>query len=154
MPVPPMPDSIDTASDAEAVIARIQDTIERLHLIVQRETALIRAARLKEATALEEEKRTLAGEYQCHLEIVRRHGPRLSRFDPEGIRQLLDAHASLQKELTVNLAVVGTARGVTEDIIRNVSDRVARRQMPSVYGASGTQNTRPAHAPVSLSRTF
>ncbi len=156
--IPPAPEQpvIETADDALAVLARIHDTVERLHLIVQRETELMRAAKLHDAAGLEEEKRTLAGEYQRHIELVRRHSERISTLAPEAVASLRARHESFQIDLEVNMAVLGTARAVAEDIMRTVASRVGEQhQGPKTYGSSGSvTGNRPSTTPLSVSRSL
>ncbi|GGE40547.1 hypothetical protein GCM10007276_17370 [Agaricicola taiwanensis] len=147
--------AIESALDAESVLRQISDTVERLHLIVQRETELMRASRLVEAAGLEEEKRVLAGEYQRHIELVRRHSERISSLAPQSIADLRSRHENFQADLEVNLAVLGTARAVAEDIMRTVASRVGQQhQGPATYGASGTASNKAQAAPLSVSRSL
>ena len=138
---------VASAAEAAGLIARLSDTVERLHLVVTRETELLRAARLADAALLEPEKRALSGEYQCFLEVVRRNAVALSRLAPEPVARLRDRHGGLQDALAVNLAVVGTARAVAEDIMRGLAERVAASERPSGYGAGGAAAGRPAAPP-------
>jgi flagellar biosynthesis/type III secretory pathway chaperone len=146
---------IETASEAESVLQQIADTVERLHLIVQRETELMRASKLVEAAGLEQEKRVLAGEYQRHIELVRRHQERIAALAPESVTALRARHESFQTDLEVNMAVLGTARAVAEDIMRTVASRVGQQhQGPATYGASGAANTKVKATPLSVSRSL
>jgi hypothetical protein len=120
---------------------------------MQRETELIRAAKLKEAGQLVDDKATLAGLYQRELEAVRAAASVIGRLVPDRAEVLRHRLAGLQETLSVNLAVVGTARAVAEDMMRTVADEVAKRERPAVYGAHG--QVAPSHkgpTPVSLSR--
>jgi hypothetical protein len=129
----PMP----TRDEAGQMVDRIVETVERLNSIMQRETELIRAARLKEAGSLVEDKATLAGVYQRELEAVRAAAAVIGRLVPERAEVLRHRLAGLQETMSVNLAVVGTARAVAEDMMRTVADEVSKRERPAVYGMSG-----------------
>jgi len=139
--------------EACALVDRITETVRRLDSLMQQETELIRAARLGDAARLVDDKATLSGLYQRELEAVRAAAGVIGRLVPERSEALRQELAGLQQTLSVNLAVVGTARAVAEDMMRTVADEVAQRERPAVYGASGTTAAqRPRSAPVSLSR--
>jgi hypothetical protein len=142
----------ETEAAAEEMLARLADTVERLHLVVQRETELMRNSRLKDAAGLEDEKRLLAGEYQRTIELLRRHAPALAKLAPERAAALRERHASFQEDLAVNMAVLGTARSVAEDIMRSVASRVGEHQAPKTYIANGATNVRAMATPLKVSR--
>jgi hypothetical protein len=127
---------IPSRDEAGQMVDRIVETVERLNSIMQRETELIRAAL-----------------YQRELEAVRAAASVIGRLVPERAEVLRNRLAGLQETLSVNLAVVGTARAVAEDMMRTVADEVSKREMPSVYGMRGQiSQTAKGPAPLSLSR--
>lgn len=136
--------------EAGQMVDRIVETVDRLNSIMQRETELIRAAKLKEAGQLVEDKATLAGLYQRELEAVRAAASVIGRLVPDRAEKLRHRLAGLQETLSVNLAVVGTARAVAEDMMRTVADEVSKRDRPTVYGLQGTM-TNLSNGPASLS---
>jgi hypothetical protein len=140
--------------EAGQMVDRIVETVERLTSIMQRETELIRAAKLKEAGQLVDDKATLAGLYQRELEAVRAAASVIGRLVPDRAEVLRHRLAGLQETLSVNLAVVGTARAVAEDMMRTVADEVTKRERPSVYGAQGqmAQPVRATPSSMSVSR--
>lgn len=141
---------IPSRDEAGQMVDRIVETVERLNSIMQRETDLIRAAKLKEAGQLVEDKATLAGLYQRELEAVRAAASVIGRLVPDRAELLRNRLAGLQETLSVNLAVVGTARAVAEDMMRTVADEVSKREMPTVYGMHG-QVAQTSKGPASLS---
>lgn len=143
---------LPTRDEAGQMVDRIVETVERLTSVMQRETELIRAARLKEAGELVEDKTTLAGLYQRELEAVRAAASVISRLVPDRADILRARLAGLQETLSVNLAVVGTARAVAEDMMRTVADEVSNRERPQVYGRQGTVAPAPRAASLSVSR--
>lgn len=139
--------------EAGAMVDRIVETVTRLDEIMQEETRLIRAAKLRDAAALVEDKTTLAGVYQRELEAVRAAAGVISRLVPDRAEVLRQRLAGLQETLSVNLAVVGTARAVAEDMMRTVADEVSERERPRTYGEGGAVTSGAARAtPISLSR--
>jgi flagellar biosynthesis/type III secretory pathway chaperone len=136
--------------EAGQMVDRIVETVERLTSVMQRETELIRSAKLKEAGQLVEDKATLAGLYQRELEAVRAAASAIGRLVPDRAEVLRNRLAGLQETLSVNLAVVGTARAVAEDMMRTVADEVSKREQPTVYGLHGKMS-RSSNGPASLS---
>ncbi len=144
--------TLPTRDEAGQMVDRIVETVERLTSVMQRETELIRAAKLKEATQLVEDKATLAGVYQRELEAVRAAASVIGRLVPDRADVLRMRLAGLQETLSVNLAVVGTARAVAEDMMRTVADEVSKRERPQVYGQHGTVAQAPRSASLTVSR--
>lgn len=142
--------AINSEGEAGALVDRIVETVDRLNAVMQQETKLIREARLSEASKLVEDKTTLAGLYQRELEAVRAAASVIGRMVPDRAQTLRTRLAGLQETMSVNLAVVGTARAVAEDMMRTVADEVSRRERPTVYGAGGQMSNRPA-APAAMS---
>jgi len=139
--------------DAEMLVAGILATIERMDTVLREETELVRGARLSEAASLVEAKAALAGTYQRELEAVRAAAGVIGRLLPDRAAELRRALASLQASLALNLAVVGTAKAVAEDMMRSVAEDVARRDRPRGYGPAGVATRYAgAPAPVSISR--
>ena len=128
------------------MVDRIVETVERLNAIMQQETQLIREAKLSEAGKLVDDKTTLAGLYQRELEAVRAAASVIGRLVPDRADKLRNRLAGLQETLSVNLAVVGTARAVAEDMMRTVADEVSKRERPAVYGAHGGDRRPSLHA--------
>jgi len=139
--------------EAGQMVDRIVETVERLTSIMREETQLIRDAKLSDAARLVEDKATLAGVYQRELEAVRAAASVIGRLVPDRADKLRNRLAGLQETISVNLAVVGTARAVAEDMMRTVADEVSKRERPAVYGARGAAAPHPAQpAAVSVSR--
>ncbi|BCJ90026.1 hypothetical protein IZ6_07610 [Terrihabitans soli] len=102
---------------AKDLIYPLGETIGALSKLMQSETEFIRKGDLKSAAALIEEKARLAGDYQRQLSAVRDEAHWIGRVVPEHCRMLREALAEFQNVLSVNLAVVGTARAVHADLL-------------------------------------
>lgn len=122
------PANTNTPTRAEALqlMVRLQDTIRRLQAVMESETRLIRAGDLSGAGELIEEKAMLAGCYQREIVEVRNVAATIGRLLPAKATELRDALAGLQDVLAVNLAVVGTARAIQEDLLALAMSRPAR----------------------------
>jgi len=148
----PTPLAAPADADAAALVDGLIATVDRLEQLLRDETALIRAARLGEAARMVDAKMTVAGAYQRELEAVNAAAAVIARRLPDRAAALRQRIAGLTQTLTLNLAVVGTAKAVAEDMIRSVAEDVGRRNRPLGYGATGSAGARAAAAPVSVFR--
>jgi hypothetical protein len=141
--------------DAAAVISRLIEAIVRIEGLLQEETALVRAARLREAATVAAHKAAAASLYERELVALRAVAGVILRTMPERAQELRARLAALGETLAVNLAVVGTAKAVAEDMMRSVADEVGRRNQPHGYGSHGRAVARAGTpAPVSISRNL
>jgi hypothetical protein len=147
---------IETRSDAETLCAEIGGLLDRLVALIGEETRLVRAAKVLAATALQEMKADLARQYAIALETLRCNAATVGRFAPVLVDQLRRRHEAFQSDLQVNMAVLATARSVSETLVRGVAEEVASRNAPKTYGAAGviTGLSRSAARPVSVSRSL
>jgi hypothetical protein len=145
-----------TRADAELLCADIGGILDRLVPLVSEETRLVRAAKVTAAIALQETKAELSRLYAIALEALRSNASAVSRYVPVLVDQLRRRHEAFQAELQVNMAVLATARSVSETLVRGVADEVAARNAPKTYGASGAMTgiARSAGRPISVSRSL
>jgi hypothetical protein len=147
---------IATTAEAEQVIAQVADLIEQLRVVVEQETALVRAGKVRRAAALGASKSKLAGQLFAAGELLKANAKFLLRTAPAqaaALRRLQEAFsAGLQK----NMVVLATAHGVSEGIVRRLSGDLARKASPQVYGATGrTVAPNPKHGkPLAVSRVL
>jgi hypothetical protein len=142
-----------TEAEAAALVERLTEAIVRLEGLLQEETTLVRAARLGEAAAIAERKTAAATLYERELTALRAAAGVIMRAMPERAGALKQRLAGLNDTLAINLAVIGTAKAVTEDMMRSVAAEVGRRSRPSLYGAQGrAAGYGAAAAPLRLSR--
>jgi hypothetical protein len=142
-------------SKPEITLAHLAELMEGLELVVEEETALVRAGRLCEASRLAPRKSELAGRYFKAIEQLKANSKRLSR-SPQDSSVLTRRHDRLQAVLRSNLMVLATAHAVSEGILRRLSSDLARKACTPGYGATGritAAQTRRAQ-PLALSRTL
>lgn len=145
---------IETREGAERLVAEIGGILERLSGLIAEETRLLRRAKLVDASALQPDKAELSNAYVAALERLRANATMVGRHAPVAVDQLRRRHEAFQAELQVNMAVLATARSVTEGLVRGVGEEMAARSRPRTYGASGTLSVPPTGAtqPISVSR--
>jgi hypothetical protein len=147
---------IETAADAQFAIVELTEVMNGLEAVVVEETELVRAGQLSKATGLGDKKAELSGRYFKTVERLKSNGQPLSRLVPQDVGKLAHRHELLQAALKTNLVVLATAHAVSEGIMRRLSDDLARKAWPQVYGASGRATAPdPKRAqPLALSRTL
>ncbi|MGD9766831.1 MAG: hypothetical protein AB7U62_04235 [Pseudolabrys sp.] len=144
------------AEDAQAAVKQFASTIGALLTLVEQETSLVRAGRVRQATLLEAQKSDLASAYMKASVRLSANRQALTRHVPNELRVLADLHRELQVRLKTNMTVLATAHAVSEDIIRGVSTELQRKAAPSTYGAGGrTNQPSPRTAqPLAVSRSI
>jgi hypothetical protein len=143
-----------TVAERAQQIASLNEVMDALVATLESETKLVGAGRLGEATRVGQQKTELAGRYIA--------GATSLRADPELLRpelakplgELRRRHETFQAALQMNMTVLATVHAVSEGIIRGVANEVARKAVPTTYGASGRMAaSAPRSAqPFSLSR--
>ncbi len=147
---------IASVGEAERVIANLNTIMDRLVETVEEETARVRAGRLADAAELAAGKAELGRRYAVESERIQVAGELIARSLPDALDALRKRHAAFQALLQTNLTVLATAHAVSEGIIRGVSGELARKRVPSTYGATGRANAPSAKAsqPLAISRTL
>lgn len=114
--------------------------------VMNAETTLLRAGRMKEASALTAEKARLAQDYVGLARSIQRQAARLQEEAPQALDRLRSGHERLATQMAENLRVIATARRVTEDILGDVAKSVAQTERPKTYGATGGLRQEPVSA--------
>jgi flagellar biosynthesis/type III secretory pathway chaperone len=122
---------------ARDLIAFTEGTLRALVEIMNQETTLLRAGRHREAGTLTADKTRLAQDYVGYSRSVQRQLERLKREAPDDLALLKNGHERLATQMAENLKVIATARTVTEDLLTDVAQQVARASAPKTYGARG-----------------
>ena len=148
--------AISTPAQARKLAEELMDVMSGLLGVIERETELVRAGKVREAMALEEQKGELSRRYMITVEHLKTSQKYLAQVSPELLTTLRRHHDTFRAMLQVNLTVLATAHAVSEGIVRGVNAEVQRRNMPNTYTASG-QRTSPGprhHTPLSVSRSL
>jgi hypothetical protein len=155
------PTAVPTASAATAANARkiaedLMDVMNALLSLIEQETELVRAGKLREAMTLGPKKTELSNRYVAALGQLKASHKFLLETAPELLKTLHRHHDVFRSMLQVNLTVLATAHAVSESIVRGVNAEVQRRNIPSTYTAAGRQAAPgPRHIrPLSVSRSL
>jgi len=147
---------IATAAEAESAIAQVADLIAKLHGVIEQETALVHAGKVRKAATLSPTKSELAGQLFAAAEWLRANAKFLLRAAPASAASLHQMQQAFQTVLQKNMIILATSHAVSEGIVRRLSGDLARKASPQVYGASGrTVAPSPKRAqPLAISRVL
>jgi hypothetical protein len=145
-----------TPVEARRLAEDLMDVMSALLGIIERETELVRAGKVREATELEQQKSELSRGYMTSVANVKAAQKLLSQAAPELLPTLRRAHDTFRAMLQVNLTVLATAHAVSEGIVRGVNTEIQRRNIPNTYTAAG-QRAAPGPrniTPLAVSRSL
>jgi hypothetical protein len=148
--------AITTAAEAERAIDEFTLLMEKLAGLLEQETHLVRAGRIRSAAVLEPNKADLAGRLFTLSERFKSSAKFLRQSVPDRCAALLQLEDAFRGILQKNMIVLATAHAVSEGIVRRLSGDLARKTTPQVYGASGrTVAPNPKHGrPLAVSRSL
>jgi flagellar biosynthesis/type III secretory pathway chaperone len=129
--------AITTTAEAETTIAQVADLIDKLRVVVEQETTLVRAGKIRNATTLGAQKSELAGKLFVAGERLKANAKFLRQAAPASAAALRSIEETFHAVLQRNMIVLATAHAVSEGIVRRLSGDLARKAAPQVYGASG-----------------
>jgi hypothetical protein len=145
-----------TPADAKKLADGLMDVMNALLGVIERETELVRAGKVREAMALETKKSELSRRYVGTVAHLKSSEDYLARATPDLLAALHRHHDTFRAMLQINLTVLATAHAVSEGIVRGVNAEMQRRNIPATYTASG-QRAAPSPrniSPLALSRSL
>ena len=151
-----MQPSVATPQDARKLAGALMQIMDALLQLIEQETALVRAGKVREAMLLDGSKSDLSRRYVSAIAGLRANQRYMAQAVPDLLGALHRHHDTFRAMLQVNLTVLATAHAVSEGIVRGVNNEMQRRAVPSTYTAAGNRSaagTRHA-APLTLSRTL
>jgi len=154
----PAPRHAATPGSAEAhkLAAELMDAMNALLSLIEHETELVRAGRLREAMAFEAKKQELSRRYVAAVSQFKANQGQLAKSAPELLATLHRHHDAFRAMLQVNLTVLATAHAVSESVVRGVNAEIQKRNVPNTYTAAGRRATPgPRHiTPLAVSRSL
>jgi hypothetical protein len=145
-----------TAADARKLAESLMDVMSALLGVIEQETELVRAGKLREAMTLGPKKTELSTRYVGVVSQLKASQKAMSQSAPELLKTLHRHHDTFRAMLQVNLTVLATAHAVSESIVRGVNAEMQRRNIPNTYTAAGKRAAPgPRHiTPLSVSRSL
>jgi hypothetical protein len=148
--------AISSPVEACKLAEDLMDVMSGLLGIIERETELVRAGKVREAMALEGQKGELSRRYMVTVERLKTSQKYLAQVSPELLTTLRSHHDTFRAMLQINLTVLATAHAVSEGIVRGVNTELQRRNIPNTYTATG-QRAAPgprSMTPLAVSRSL
>jgi hypothetical protein len=148
----PAPNAIEARKLAE----NLMDVMSALLGVIEQETELVRAGKLREAMTLGPQKSELSARYVGVVSQLKANQKSMSQSAPELLKTLHRHHDTFRAMLQINLTVLATAHAVSESIVRGVNAEMQRRNIPNTYTAAGKRAAPgPRHiTPLSVSRSL
>src|ERR1700688_1279371 len=145
-----------TASDARKLAEDLMDVMSALLGVIERETELVRAGKLREAMAFEQQKSELSRRYVSAVAHLKASQKFLAQAAPELLTALHRHHDVFRAMLQINLTVLATAHAVSESIVRGVNTEMQSRNIPNTYTSAGRRAAPgPRHmTPLAVSRSL
>jgi len=145
-----------TPAEAHKIAKELLEVMDALLSLIDSETELVRAGKLREAMTLGAKKTELSRRYVGVVGQMKASQKYLSRATPELLTALHRHHDVFRAMLQVNLTVLATAHAVSENIVRGVNTEMQRRNIPNTYTAAGQRAAPgPRHiTPLSVSRSL
>ena len=152
----PRPTAAPASPEARKLAEDLMDAMNALLGLIERETELVRAGKVREAMAFEGKKQELSRNYVAAVGQLKANQPQLAKSAPELLSTLHRHHDAFRAMLQVNLTVLATAHAVSESVVRGVNAQIQKRNVPNTYTAAGRQATPgPRHiTPLAVSRSL
>jgi len=145
-----------TPAEVRKLAEELMDVMSALLGVIERETELVRAGKIREGMTFEPKKAELSRRYVSAVTRMKASQQYLTKTSPDLLATLRRHHDTFRAMLQVNLTVLATAHAVSESIVRGVNTEVQRRNIPNTYGASGQRvNPGAKHMrPLAVSRSL
>ena len=145
-----------TPAEARKLAENLMEAMSALLGVIERETELVRAGKLREAMTSESRKAELSKAYVNAVGQLKTNQKQLAQVAPDLLKTLHRHHDVFRSMLQINLTVLATAHAVSENIVRGVNAEMQRRSMPNTYTAAGKRAAPgPRHIPpLSVSRSL
>ena len=150
------PSNTPESAAARKLAEDLMDAMSALLGLIERETELVRAGKVREAMTLENQKQELSRRYVGAVSQLKANQAQLAKSAPELLSTLHRHHDAFRAMLQVNLTVLATAHAVSESVVRGVNAEIQKRNVPNTYTAAGRRATPgPRHiTPLAVSRSL
>lgn len=132
--------------EAEQLCISVESRMDELVNLIEEETALVRTGKLFAAGELQGRKAEVARQFIAGMEAVKKIRPALEKVAPDAIERLKRRHEEFKAVLQMNLAVLATAREVSENLIEDIAKGVGQAPAARGYGAAGAIDKSAAQA--------
>ena len=131
---------------ADALCQEAEAALTALVDVMNAETTLLRAGRMRDASQLTPDKTRLAQDYVGFARAIQRVEARLRQEAPGALDRLRQGHERLATQMAENLKVLATAKTVAEDVLSDVARKVGQQDRARTYGTAGVVASDPSAA--------
>jgi hypothetical protein len=153
---PERPDTrlkVSNPEEAEALVASALAALDRLEPLIAEETRLFKIGKVRDALQMALDKNEAAQGYTRCLEALKTNAIAIGRFQPGQLGELRDRHEVFSSSMALNMAVVATARTVSEGLLRDLADTVGGNSTPKTYFRGGVMR-KAGTTPLAISRAI
>jgi hypothetical protein len=152
---PPAPVA-SSPGEARKLAENLMEVMSALLGVIERETELVRAGKVREAMAFGPSKTDFSRRYVGAIAHLKASQKYLSQVAPDLLATLHRHHDVFRAMLQINLTVLATAHAVSEGIVRGVNTEMQRRNIPNTYTSTGARAVPgPRHmTPLAVSRSL
>jgi hypothetical protein len=145
-----------TPAEARKLAENLMDGMSALLGVIESETELVRAGKIREAMSSEPKKTELSRRYVDAITQLKASQKYMSQATPELLTTLHRHHDTFRAMLQINLTVLATAHAVSESIVRGVNAEIQKRNIPNTYTSAGRRVAPgPRHiTPLAVSRSL
>lgn len=145
-----------TTAEARELANLLIGIMSDLLTVIEQETELVRAGKLREAMTFGARKTELSRRYIGAVGRLKTSQKFLQTSAPDLLTALSRHHEIFRAMLKINLTVLATAHAVSEKIVRGVNAEMQRRNIPNTYTAAGRRATPgPRHlTPLTYNRSL
>ena len=150
------PNTAPGSAEARKLAEDLMDAMSALLGLIERETELVRAGKVRDAMMLEAKKQELSRNYVGAVGQLKANQAQLAKSAPELLSTLHRHHDAFRAMLQINLTVLATAHAVSESVVRGVNAEIQKRNVPNTYTAAGRRAAPgPRHiTPLAVSRSL
>ncbi len=139
-------------SEEDKLIDRVIAVTESLTDVIQQENTLLKERRPRDTIKLQAEKAKLTATYGQELQTLKRQSQSVRQSHPQSLDRLRSVTDRFQETLAIHVRLVTTLKNVTENVIKQISDEVNRRNNPvQTYGHNASMRQPVSAVPTSLS---
>lgn len=126
---------IETAEDALSLCDRLMETTADLISVLERETGLLRKAKVQDLTALHVRKQSLSTALHRDLSLLRENSEFVKMAANDKIQDLKAQQIHFHKSLATNQNALTAVQAVSEHLLQTIATKVHKpRSGPEVYG--------------------
>jgi hypothetical protein len=152
----PLSAPLHSHEEAKALGLALEDILIRMSVVLEQETNLAKAGKLREAIGLQPEKARLTEVYIKTAERFRANTKFFKAEIPGAVEKMQKLHKTFHAAVNRNMTALATATALSESLINEVIEAVHEHERPAGYTHGGnaavdkTNKTPPMTLNVSL----